>query len=68
MIRMPEINQEKCNLCGLCAAVCECNALVIVNNRLQVIETEACGWCTLCEAVCPTNALTCPFEILIEES
>lgn len=66
MIRMPEIDQDKCNLCALCIAICHCGAIAIVDNRIQVMETEACGWCTLCEAVCPTGALTCPFEITLE--
>ena len=68
MAEMPEIDQEKCNCCGLCISVCSCNALVLVLNVLTIVETEECGWCTMCEAVCPTGAITCPFEIVIEES
>ena len=68
MAEMPVIDQEKCNGCGLCISVCSCNALVLVDNIITVIETEECHWCTLCEAVCPTGAISCPFEIVIEES
>lgn len=67
MTQMPEIDGEKCNLCGLCIEVCHCRALVLTNDAVAVIETEECHWCTICEAVCPTGALTCPFEIVIEE-
>ncbi len=67
MAAMPEIDQEKCNGCGLCVSVCSCNAIVLVANVISIIETEECLWCTLCEAVCPTAAITCPFEIVIEE-
>ena len=67
MAAMPEIDQEKCNRCGLCVSVCSCEAIVLVENVVNIIETEECLWCTLCEAVCPTGAIACPFEIVIEE-
>ena len=68
MIEMPVIDREKCNGCGLCVSVCYCQALVLVDDVITVIETKACGWCTQCEAVCPTGAISCPFEIVVEES
>ncbi|MDO9333514.1 MAG: 4Fe-4S binding protein [Dehalococcoidales bacterium] len=64
---MPEINQDKCNLCGLCIEICRCGAIILVGNIVSFIEIEECHWCTLCEAICPTGALTCSFEIIIEE-
>ncbi len=67
MAEMPEIDQEKCNQCGLCVSVCSCGALILMGNLINIIDTEECHWCTLCEAVCPTGAITCPFEIVIEE-
>ena len=66
MAVMPAIDQEKCNGCGLCVAVCTCGALVLVDNVITVIETDECGWCIQCEAVCPTGAITCPFEIILD--
>jgi len=66
MLEMPQVDQERCNGCGLCIGVCSCNALILVNNIVTVIKTEDCGWCTECEAVCPTEAIVCPFEIVIE--
>ena len=68
MAEMPVIEQEKCNGCGLCVSVCSCNALVLVDNAITIIEVEECDWCTQCEAVCPTGAISCPYEIVIEES
>ena len=67
MTEMPQIDLEKCNHCGLCITVCTCNAIVLVNNIISIIETEECHWCTICEIVCPTGAINCPFEIVIEE-
>ncbi len=66
MTRMPEIDKEKCDLCGLCVQACECGAVVIQAGVVIVIETDACGWCTVCEAVCPTGALSCAYDINIE--
>lgn len=67
MAEMPLIDRQKCNGCALCLQVCSCQALVLVENVVTVIETEECGWCTQCEAICPTGAISCPFEIVMEE-
>lgn len=72
MAQIPKIDREKCDGCGLCVTVCSCNILVIVDKVITVLEKEECGmchkWCTLCEDVCPTGAITCPIEIVIDES
>ena len=67
MAEMPSIDRDRCNGCGLCVSVCDCNAFVISSDIVTVIETELCGWCTECEAICPNGAIRCPFEILFEE-
>jgi len=67
MNEVPVIDPEKCDGCGLCVSVCQCSALILVDNVVIVRATEDCHWCTECEAVCPTGALRCPFEIIIEE-
>jgi MinD superfamily P-loop ATPase len=64
---MPEIAIEKCDGCGLCVAVCHCNAFVMIGKVVSVVEVENCEYCTQCEAVCPTGAISCPFEIVFEE-
>ncbi len=68
MIEMPEIDQTKCDGCGLCLTVCQCGALVMIDNVVMVVETEECEWCTECEAACPNSAIRCYFEIVSEES
>ena len=68
MAEMPMIDRQKCNGCGLCISVCNCNALIMVDNIITIIETDECSWCTQCEAVCPTGAISCYFEVIIEDT
>jgi len=63
---MPQIDEEKCDGCGLCVSVCLNNGLVIVNGVVARVEGVDCDWCTQCEIVCATGAICCPFEIVIE--
>jgi NAD-dependent dihydropyrimidine dehydrogenase PreA subunit len=64
---MPEIIKEKCDGCGLCVAICHCNAFIIINKVVSVIEVDDCHYCTECEAVCPTGAIYSPYEIVFGE-
>jgi len=41
---------------------------MLVGGVITIVETAGCGWCTQCEVICPTGAISCPFEIVIEES
>jgi MinD superfamily P-loop ATPase len=72
VVNMPVIDLEKCDRCGLCVSICKCGVLVIVDNAVKVIESperDRCTkWCNTCELVCPTGAITCPFEIVSEDS
>jgi len=61
---MPQIDQEKCEGCGLCVSICLQHSLVLVDSIITIVETADCDWCTQCEAVCPTGAISCPFEIV----
>ena len=57
MVEMPVVDWEICNGCGLCVSICYCQALVLIDNVIAVVETEECRWRTQCEAVCPTGAI-----------
>jgi len=69
---MPVIDIHKCNNCGLCIGVCRCQILVMIDNKVTVELKEECHdcqvWCAQCEIVCPTGALSCPFDVIVEES
>jgi len=64
VVEMPVIDREKCDGCGLCISVCQCEVLVLVDNVVTIIRKEKC---THCEDVCPTGAIRWPFEIIIKE-
>jgi MinD superfamily P-loop ATPase len=68
VIEMPVIDAQKCDGCGLCVGVCQWDALAVVNRVATTVETVKCDWCGDCEAVCHTGAITCPFEIISQES
>jgi 2-oxoglutarate ferredoxin oxidoreductase subunit delta len=64
----PVIDGNKCQACGLCVSVCGAGVLLLADNVATVAQIEDCDWCTMCELVCPNTAISCPFEIVIEES
>ena len=37
-----EINEEKCNGCGLCAKACHENAIGMVNGKAKLLRDDYC--------------------------
>ena len=64
----PIINVNICNGCGYCVTVCHLNGLLIINKVAIFLDEVECDWCTHCEMVCPLYAISCPFEIVLDES
>ena len=54
---VPEIDPDKCTLCGKCSEICRFNAIVIVAETVLPFE-ELCHSCGGCMAVCPEKAIT----------
>jgi len=54
---VPEIDMNKCTLCGKCGEICEYKAIVVVGETVLAFE-ELCHSCGGCMAVCPENAIT----------
>lgn len=54
---VPEVDQAKCTLCGLCGEICQYSAVVPVGKTVLVYPDlcHACGGCML---VCPSGAIT----------
>ncbi|MBC7110504.1 MAG: hypothetical protein PWR13_1216 [Archaeoglobi archaeon] len=55
-IRVPEIDEERCSLCGECSIFCSFNALAVTKNGIMLFE-ELCKGCGGCSLVCPENAI-----------
>ncbi|MBN1283769.1 MAG: 4Fe-4S binding protein [Anaerolineae bacterium] len=60
-IKSPEksivVRRELCGSCGACVAVCQQNALFLLNAYLYV-DAAACTACRRCVRVCPVRALS----------
>ena len=52
----PDVDEEKCIGCGLCARLCPMKNLSIVDGK--VIPSNHCTLCYRCFSHCPTKALT----------
>jgi len=55
-IPVPVIDLEKCNHCGICAKLCEYNAIASIPGETMVFK-ELCHGCGLCMRACPQGAI-----------
>ena len=53
-----EINEEKCNGCGACAAACHEGAIGMVNGKAKLMRDDYCDGLGDCLPACPTGAIT----------
>jgi len=60
---LPEIDQKKCVLCGLCVDACPQHVMELQANELVIARPQYCSYCGLCEQTCPEGAVACYFEI-----
>ena len=56
--RIIEIDQEKCNGCGACAAACHEGAIAMVDGKAQLMRDDYCDGLGDCLPKCPTNAIS----------
>ena len=56
--RIIEIDQDKCNGCGACAAACHEGAIAMVNGKAQLMRDDYCDGLGDCLPTCPTAAIT----------
>lgn len=56
-VKVPQIDNEKCNGCRNCVTFCKFNALAYIGNKVKVFE-DVCHSCGGCMTFCPQSAIT----------
>ena len=56
--RIIEINRDKCNGCGACAAACHEGAIAMVNGKATLMRDDYCDGLGDCLPTCPTGAIS----------
>ena len=60
---VPQIDRQKCTVCGLCVNECPENVLAIEAGALVFAAPQACTMCAACESVCPEQAVRVHYHI-----
>jgi len=55
-IPVPEVDMEKCSLCGKCGEICQFKAIVVIGDTVLPFH-ELCHSCGGCMEVCPEKAI-----------
>lgn len=53
-----EIDSDKCNGCGACAAACHEGAIAMVDGKAKLMRDDYCDGLGDCLPACPTGAIT----------
>lgn len=53
-----EINEEKCNGCGVCVTACHEGAIGMVNKKARLLRDDYCDGLGNCLPTCPTGAIS----------
>ena len=53
--QMIQIDEKKCNGCGLCAAACHEGAIGMVDGKARLLRDDYCDGLGDCLPVCPTG-------------
>ena len=56
--RIIEIDQDKCNGCGACAAACHEGAIGMVDGKATLLRDDYCDGLGDCLPTCPTGAIS----------
>ncbi len=56
--RIIQIDEEKCNGCGACAAACHEGAIAMIDGKAKLTREDYCDGLGDCLPACPTGAIT----------
>ncbi len=56
--RIIEIDEDKCNGCGACAAACHEGAIGMINGKAKLLRDDYCDGLGDCLPTCPTGAIS----------
>jgi len=56
-LKVPQVDMDKCTLCGRCQDICQFQAIVVVGKTVLTFD-ELCHSCGGCVEVCPEDAIT----------
>ena len=56
--RIIQIDEDKCNGCGLCAKACHESAIGMVNGKAKLLRDDYCDGLGDCLPACPMEAIT----------
>lgn len=56
--RIIEIDEEKCNGCGICAQACHEGAIGVVEGKAKLLRDDYCDGLGDCLPACPTGAIS----------
>ena len=55
-VPVPEVDEERCTLCGKCAEICQFKAIVVIGETVLPFP-QLCHSCGGCMEVCPEGAI-----------
>ena len=53
-----ELDELRCNGCGMCLDVCPHEVFVLENNKARIVDRDTCIECGACQLNCPRKAIT----------
>jgi MinD superfamily P-loop ATPase len=56
-VKIPKIDEEKCDYCGECSEICRYNALAVLTDKVLFFPS-LCHSCGGCFHICPQKAIT----------
>lgn len=56
--RIIQIDEEKCNGCGICVEACHEGAILMVDGKAKLMRDDYCDGLGDCLPTCPTNAIS----------